>query len=93
MNKDLFDVEKIYDEEISPLMGRIIKICNDNQIPMMAQFCISNEDEEAGELMVTTSLPFDGRTPDDMLDLMRKLIKPKPFIAAFTIRKGEEQHD
>ena len=30
--------EKIYDEEISPLMNKIIEICNDKEIPFFATF-------------------------------------------------------
>lgn len=32
------DREKIYDEQISPLMQQIIKICQDNDIPVFAEF-------------------------------------------------------
>ncbi len=43
-----FDLEQAYDEQIAPLMARIIEICKQNKIPMAAEFLvrISQNDEE-----------------------------------------------
>jgi hypothetical protein len=35
--------EDIYDEQISPLMTKIIAICKEHQIPMVAQFQYAND--------------------------------------------------
>ncbi|MDH5447263.1 MAG: hypothetical protein OEY52_17075 [Gammaproteobacteria bacterium] len=35
------DLEKIYDEEISPLMDKIIAICDKHKMPMFAEFQFS----------------------------------------------------
>lgn len=32
------DLEKVYDEEIAPLMTQIINICNKHELPMIAEF-------------------------------------------------------
>lgn len=34
-----FDVEKILDEEIAPLMDQVHELCKLAQIPMLASFC------------------------------------------------------
>lgn len=36
--------EKIYDEQIAPLMGKIIEICKNENIPMFAEFQYSDLD-------------------------------------------------
>ena len=39
------NLEPIYDEEIAPLMAKIIKICKDNDIPLVASFQLTDEDD------------------------------------------------
>jgi hypothetical protein len=39
----LEDKEQIYDEKISPLMTKIINICDKNKIPFFAEFQYSND--------------------------------------------------
>jgi hypothetical protein len=44
--------EPVYDDKIAPLMTEIIKICKDNDIPMVASFQLTDgpqSDEEAEE--------------------------------------------
>ena len=48
------DLENIYDEQISPLMQKIIDICKEYELPMFASFEFND-----GEFC-TTELPFDG---------------------------------
>jgi len=48
------DNEKVYDEQINPLMTKIIAICKKHKIPMLATF------EYAPQQMCTTRIPFDG---------------------------------
>jgi len=59
------NLEPIYDEQIAPLMTKIIKICEDNDIPLIATFQLTDgpldeeEAEEYGEdatLCCTTAL-------------------------------------
>lgn len=47
--------EEIYDEQISPLMRRIIEVCKEHGIAMMADFAIPTEEDEG--LRCTTLLP------------------------------------
>lgn len=46
------DKEKVYDEQIAPLMSRIIEICKDEQIPMFAEFQYNKTD------FVTTNIKY-----------------------------------
>lgn len=49
--------EQVYDDEIFPLMKRIIEVCIAHNIPMLASFCIDT-DEKPG-LRCTSSLLND----------------------------------
>lgn len=59
-NKEFWDKESIYDEQIAPLMDQIIKICRANELPIVAtfQYCDRPEDD-GGEGYCTTSI-FNG---------------------------------
>jgi len=39
---EIFNKEAVYDNEISPLMRKIIEICNREGIPMLASFMYEN---------------------------------------------------
>lgn len=55
--------EAIYDNEISPLMTQIIKICIDNKIAMMANFYIPSPEDE--NIQCCTNLPDEtGKIPE-----------------------------
>lgn len=47
--------EDVYDNEIAPLMTRIIEICQKHEIPVLATFQYTEPGEEAG--FCTTSIP------------------------------------
>ena len=57
---ELYNLEDIYDEKISPLMKQIIEICHEHKIPMLASFTYENC-EEKGHGRCTTHLRYDGR--------------------------------
>ena len=44
--------EKVYDEQISPLVANIIKVCVENKISMLCAFELENRD---GDVMCYTS--------------------------------------
>lgn len=55
------NLETIYDEEVAPLMKQIIKVCKENDIPLIASFQLTEgpyyeDDEDSGPLSCTTSL-------------------------------------
>lgn len=62
----MFDKESVYDERISPLMGKIIAICKEHEIPVVASFLLKSPDTSGGnEQRCTTALVGFEHTPDD----------------------------
>ncbi len=57
---ELFCKEEVYDREISPLIKKVIDICKENEIPMLASFNYENDKDE-GEGYCTTNLFFPKR--------------------------------
>lgn len=55
-----YNLEFIYDSEISPLIQQVIAVCKKHKIPMIASFTYENC-EEKGRGRCTTHLGFDGR--------------------------------
>lgn len=49
--------EEIYDEQISPLMVEIIRVCKDNEISMLCTFALPIEDDPG--LACTSFVPGD----------------------------------
>lgn len=56
---EIWDLEDVYDDQISPLMIQIIAICREHRLPMIASFAFRNGED--GPDLCTTSLPFNGR--------------------------------
>jgi hypothetical protein len=54
--------EEVYDREISPLMKRILDICKQHKIPMVASFQYTDGDER-GPGSCTSKLVFPERPP------------------------------
>lgn len=73
----IFDLEKVYDEEVSPLMKQVIAICKRNGIPMIAQFAYAKgrKDNEGGYEAVTTSIPRGKWQPKEHQQALRILGK------------------
>jgi hypothetical protein len=71
--------EEIYDEEVSPLMSKIIGICKENKIAMLATFSIPDEEGEKNDLLCTTSLLAEEFEPPERFLAALKVIKPPPL--------------
>ena len=54
--------EKVYDQQIFPLMEKIIKICNDNDIAFCGTFNITDKDDQDGPLRCTTGVNLENDT-------------------------------
>jgi hypothetical protein len=82
--------EAIYDEQISPLMAQIIKICRDNCINMAASFSLDFDEEAEETLFCSTVLPIDesDETGMEKIEELRKVIQKRPEVFAFTIHSG-----
>lgn len=72
--------EQIYDEQISPLMTQIIKVCKEHKIPIVASFFTPGDDDP--ELAVTTALLGNGfEAPNNFSNALREL-RPELFGGA-----------
>ena len=74
MDKPDFDLEQVYDEQINPLMDKIIAICKDNKLPFVATFQCNSE----GDRCDSAYLPED-RPIDNNLECMYAILMPKPL--------------
>jgi hypothetical protein len=76
------DNEAVYDNEIAPLMQRIIDICKRHEIPMAATF------EYAPDLFCSTAIPFDGQAEHmrDANQLLTSGIRNEPLFQITTTK-------
>lgn len=94
----MYDKEKVYDDEIAPLMKQIIEICKREQLPMTAQFYLQEERQDAeyeGQPMycTTTIIPAKAEMNEEVHEHMKCVAAAmkygpngKPFVMAATIR-------
>jgi hypothetical protein len=87
--------ERVYDEQISPLMVQIITLCKANRINMFADFCLGLEADENSErfdepLFCTTALPVaeEDEVGCARVNRLRKEATKRHDFAAFTITTG-----
>lgn len=57
----MYDKEEIYDTQISPLVAKIIEICERERIPTAMQFYIK-EAKKGTPIFCTTFLPFESES-------------------------------
>lgn len=89
MDTEIFNLERVYDERIGPLMKKIIEICKEVEMPMLASFCYK-KDEDEFHGYCTTSLTRKEFFPDELMEALR-IIKngasTRPKVMAITITK------
>lgn len=68
-----YDLEAIYDEQISPLMAQIIDICDRHGLPMMATFAYKRDGEESD--FCTSSVDSQNRAPQDLRLMLSFMIR------------------
>lgn len=86
---ELYNLESVYDEKISPLMQQIIDICKEHSMPMVASFAYENS-EERGIGCCTTTLPFEGRHIKTFAEATQ-VIRGTQLFSAFTIMSGVKE--
>jgi len=93
----MYDKEKIYDNEVSPLMKQIIEICKREMLPMAAQFYLQEGRVDNEEPMYCTTVIIPEKV--EMLAEAYKQLKSvdevmkygrngKPFVMTTAIIKG-----
>lgn len=91
-NIETYDLENVYDEQISPLLQKIISICKENKMPMLCSFAFENN-EECGLGKCDTILNgFENRTIPEF-DRASKIIRNQPEMIAFTVMTGAGKDD
>jgi hypothetical protein len=82
--------EQIYDEQINPLMAKIIAICKEHKIATVASFAIPTDEDEG--LMCTTALTTPEYEPPDVLrQIVNILYPPLPPMMRITQRDAAGQ--
>ena len=83
--------EEIYDEQIFPLMAKVIEICQANRIAFIFDAALGYEDEETDSQLKCTSclLEDDCEPPDEMIKAYYHIRPKRAVFAAFTIKKTE----
>lgn len=85
--------EKIYDEQINPLMAQIIKICQDNDIAMFANFRLGFDESIEEDLLCTTAIPKGSEEDIKAINKMRKVATGHydlvPQVFGMTITSGK----
>jgi hypothetical protein len=80
----IYDKENVYDEQISPLMTKIISICKEHRIPMCAIFQYSDDEGENGPGHCTTALVFEGVAKDKIVQVAKAIRPQRPVCIAET---------
>lgn len=86
MAEPIKDNEAVYDAEIAPLMTQLIDICKRVNIPLLASFQLTGDEDEAGPLLCTTALIPPRGTPG-LVNYMHDacdLLTQKPWIFGMT---------
>jgi hypothetical protein len=83
--------EQAYDDQISPHMAEIIRICGEHKIAFVASFALGPNPEAEDEELLCTSMELskDRSPPVGFLDA-RRAILDGPRLTAITITKVSE---
>lgn len=78
-----WDLETVYDTQISPLMEQIIAICKTHHLPLIASFEYRRQDDD--ESFVTTGITYPGRT-SPRIDVALEILRYG--LAGFALKRG-----
>ncbi|HEJ7889842.1 TPA: hypothetical protein SMI07_001854 [Serratia liquefaciens] len=81
---EIFDLENVYDEQISPLMQQIIAICKENNMSMIASFAFENCEERNLGCCTTILNSFNDRGVNEF-DQALSIIRNEPMISGLAI--------
>lgn len=70
---ELFNKEDVYDNEISPLVKKIIAICEEHKMPMLASFTYCSDGGSGAWRSTTLINYFDGRVDGGLYHAKRSL--------------------
>ena len=82
MNETKFNLENVYDDEIAPLMKKIIDVCLRVNMPMVASFAYATGST------CTTALVTSERTPERFVAAQKKIMEPVTFWMASHLQEN-----
>lgn len=86
---EAYDLEDVYDEQISPLMTQIIEICKKHDMPMLCTFQYAHNDEQ-GDAQCTTAVAPPERASDRLMQAIYAVSPKQPFAVAMTETTAED---
>lgn len=87
MHEHDYDLEDVYDAEIAPLMREIVAICERHGMPLLASFAYARSEDRTS--FCTTSIPFEGRTPDQFSEALAVIRRERPMAVALRIKRPD----
>jgi hypothetical protein len=89
MSNELYNKEDVYDDEISPLVQKIIEICKENKIPAIMSFAYAANEEEGTGCCTTLLNYFEGRDVPAYSEANRFISNRGSFMASIiTVNDG-----
>lgn len=82
-----WDKEDVYDNEILPLMVRIVEICKREQVPCLCVFQYADTEDDGPQFCTTRMTTFDG-TAQELKDIGRQwtsIVTQEPTCLAETV--------
>lgn len=81
--------EEIYDDQISPLMSKVIAICKEHKIANVCSFFLGDSEEGSG-LHCTTAMVQEDFEPSDELEQCYSILMQRgPSPLMITVRDGD----
>lgn len=77
--------EQIYDEQINPLMAQIIALCKEHNIPFLASFQLTSEDDP----LMCTSYWFPDGTTERLKEAANAIYQNASVVCLTTITRKE----
>lgn len=84
--KKAFDLEKIYDEQIAPLMTQVIEICKKHNLPFVIDFQYSSDGGDEHGHCTSAYLPNDIAIAPELQDAYRAVAPRRSLALNITTR-------
>ena len=86
MEKEKFDLEKVYDEQINPLMAQIIEVCKQHNMPFIASFQYASDGKDDHQLCTSCMLPKERPVAPSLEHCYAALLPPRIPTLMLTTR-------
>jgi hypothetical protein len=84
--KKAFNLESIYDKQIFPLMGQIIAICQEHNMPFVADFQYSSDGEDENNHCTSAFLPKNRPISPELEEVYRACAPRRASMMNITTR-------